>query len=80
MGFVVEQPITVHVDNVGAIFLSYNTSEAQWNKHIYLHHHFTHDYVEYITLKVQFFHSEENLTDPFAKNLSNGPFYFLTSR
>ena len=36
-------------------------------------HHFIRDYVEYGTVKIQFVHSEENLADPFTKNLSNGP-------
>ena len=43
MGVVVEYPITVHVDDVGAIFLSDNTSVSQWTKHIGVYHHFISD-------------------------------------
>ena len=43
-------------------------------------HHFIHDYFEAGTVKTKSVHSEENMADPFTKNLSNGPFKFLTSR
>ena len=43
-------------------------------KHIYMCHHFIRDYIEDGTLKIKFFRSEENMVDPFTKNLSNGPF------
>ena len=73
MGVVVEYPITVHVDNVGAIFLSNNISVSQQTKHIDVCHNFIHDYVEDGTVKIKIFRSEENMANPFTKNLSNGP-------
>ena len=57
MGVVVEYPITVHADNVGDIFLSDNTSVSQRMKHIYVRNHFIREYVEDITVKIQFFRS-----------------------
>ena len=37
MGVVVEYPITVHIENVGYLFLSDNTLVSQCAKHIYVH-------------------------------------------
>ena len=58
MGVVVEYLINVHVDNVGDIFLSENTSVSQWTRYIDVSCHFIRDYVEDGTVKVQFFRSE----------------------
>ena len=35
-------------------------------------------YMKYRKVKIEFFCSEENMADPFTKNLSNGPFESLT--
>ena len=80
MRVVVEYPIIVHVDNVGAIFLSDNTSASQQMKHIDVRHHFIRDYVEDGTVKINFFLSKEKMADPFPNNLSNEPFELLASR
>ena len=69
MGVVVEYPITVHVDNVGAILPSENISISKRMKHIDLRHHFIHDYVEEGTVKNKFVRSEESMVDPFTNNL-----------
>ena len=78
MGVVVEYTITVHLDNIGAILLLENTSVSQRTKHIDVRHQFIPDYFEYGTVKIQFIYPEENMADPFTKNLSNVPFEFLT--
>ena len=52
MVFVVKYPITVHIDNVEAIFLSENTLVSQWTNHIDTRHHFIRDYVEDGTVKI----------------------------
>ena len=70
----------MQVNNVGAIFLSENTSVSQRTKHIDMCNHFICDYVEYGTVEIQFLHSVENMADTFTKNLNNGPFKSLTSR
>ena len=51
---VVENPITVHVDNIRDILLLENTSVSQRTNHIDVHHHLTSDYIEDGTLKIQF--------------------------
>ena len=80
MEVVVEYPITVHDDNIGAILLPENTYLSQQTKDIYVRHQFIRDYVEDKTVKINFFRSEEKMEDLFTKNLSNGPFEFLTSK
>ena len=80
IGVVVEYPIIVHVDSVGAIFLSENTLVSQRMKHKDARNHFIRDYVEDGTVKIQFVRSEENTADPLTKNLSDGLFESLTSR
>ena len=79
MSVVVEYNVTVKVDNIGAILLSDNTSVSRRMKHIYVCHHFIHDYIEDRTVKIVFFGSEENLADPFTKNLINGKFHLITA-
>ena len=54
MGVVVKYPITVHVDNVGSIFLSDNKLVSQWTKDIDMRHPFIREFVEYGTVKNQF--------------------------
>ena len=80
MGVVVEYPNIVHVDNFGEILLSNNTLVYQNMKYIERCHHLIWDYDEDGTAKIEFVHSEENLSDLFIKNLSNGPLESLTSR
>ena len=38
--------ITIHVDNIGYIYQSENTSVSRWKNHIDVHHHFIRYYVE----------------------------------
>ena len=60
MGIVVDYLITVHVDNVGAIFMSENTSVSQQTKHIDVCHDLIIVSVEYRTMIIKFLRSEKN--------------------
>ena len=80
MGVTVKYPITVKVDNVGALILSNNTVVSQWTNDIAVQHHFIDDYVEDRTVKIQLFPFRKCLEYQFIKNLSNGLFELLTSR
>ena len=71
---VVEYPFIVPVDNVEYKLLLDNTLVSQWMKYIYVHHYFICNYVESGTVKIQFFHSEKILADPFSNKLSIGMF------
>ena len=70
----------MHVDKVGDLSLLENTLVYKQTKQTYVHHHFIQEYTEYGTVKVQFVCSEENITEIFTKNLSNGTFESITTR
>ena len=73
MGVVLELPIRILCDNVGAIFLSRN-SESRRTKYIDTRYHFVRDYQENGIVMVEFVWSVENQADPFTKNLSVGKY------
>ena len=54
MGFVLEYPIAMYVDNIGYILLSENILATLGTKHIDMHHHFSRDYFGDKTEKSQF--------------------------
>ena len=60
MGIVVDYLITVHVDNVGDIFMSENTLVSQQTKHIDVCHDLIIVSVEYRTMIIKFLRSEKN--------------------
>ena len=66
----VDLPITVMCDNVGAIFIDHNSKNNGRTKHISVKHHFIREYVVDGTVQIKFVRSEENLADPFTKNVS----------
>ena len=66
----VDLPITVMCDNVGAIFIAHNSKNNGRTKHISVKHHFIREYVVDGTVQIKFVRSEENLADPFTKNVS----------
>ena len=62
------------------ILILENILVYQWKKHIGVRHKLIWNYVEDGTVKIKFVRSEQNLTYPFTKNLSNRPFHLLTPR
>ncbi len=69
MGIPVKLPIIVHVDNVGAIFMSENVSVSQRTKHVDVRYRFVQEFVVDGFIKVVFVKSEDNDADLFTKNL-----------
>ena len=67
----VELPITVHVDNVGAIWLSNNRTTSNRTKHIDIRTSFVKEYQEDGKIIIKFVKSEENDADIFTKNTKN---------
>ncbi len=53
----------VFVDDVSAIFLSENSLVSQRMKHIDVHYHFVHEYIEDRILKLMFINSKEKRAD-----------------
>jgi hypothetical protein len=68
MGIKVQLPIEIHVDNVGAIYLSNNYTTSQRTKHIDVRVHFVRQYIEEGIFKIVFVKSEDNDADIFTKN------------
>mmetsp|Transcript_10573 Transcript_10573/g.23455 ORF Transcript_10573/g.23455 Transcript_10573/m.23455 type:complete len:134 (+) Transcript_10573:455-856(+) len=79
MGIKVKLPITVHVDNVGAIFLANNQTSGDRTKHIDTRYHFVREYIEDGTIKVVFVKTHLNDADLHTKNVA-GELYEKHSR
>ena len=71
MNITVELPITVYVDNVGAIWLSNNRNTGDRTKHIDIRTAFVKEYQEDGKIIIKFVKSEENEADIFTKNTSS---------
>ena len=71
MSIEVELPITVHVDNVGAIWLPNNRTTSDRTKHIDIRTSFVKEYQEDGKIIIKFVKSEENETGIFTKNTTN---------
>ena len=71
MNITVELPITVHVDNVGAIWLSNNRNTGDRTKHIHIRTAFVKEYQEDGKIIIKFVKSEDNEADIFTKNTSS---------
>ena len=71
MNVEVELPITVYVDNVGAIWLSNNRTTSDRTKHSNIRTSFVKEYQEDGKIIIKFVESEENEADIFTKNTTN---------
>ena len=67
----VELPITVHVDNVGAIWLSNNRTTSDRTKHIDIRTSFVKEYQEDEKIIIKFVNSADNGADILTKNTTN---------
>ena len=75
MNIEVELPITVYVDNVGAIWLSNNRTTSERTKHIDIRTSFVKEYQEDGKIIIKFLKSEDNEADIFTKNTTNVIFH-----
>ena len=71
MNIEVELPNTVHVDNVGAIWLSNNRTTSNRTKHIDIRTCFVRENQEDGKIIIKFVKSEDNEPDIFTKNTTN---------
>ena len=69
LNITVKLPITVRVDNVGAIYLANNAISGPRTKHVDIRYHFVRDYIEKGIIQIDFVKSEDNDSDIFTKNL-----------
>ena len=70
MGISVRTPITVHVDNMGAVFLANNTNSSARTRHIDTRLHFVSELQEDKLIEVVFVKTDENWSDPMTKNVN----------
>ena len=70
IGINVKLPITIHVDNVGAIFIGENTSTSGRTKHIDICYRFVKEYVDDKFIEIIFVGTKDNIADLFTKNTS----------
>ena len=68
MNIETELPITVHVDHVGAIWLSNNRTTSDRTKHIDIRTSFVKEHQEDGKIIIKFVKPEENEADIFTKN------------
>ncbi len=66
----VKLPVTVRVDNVGAIFMSKNISTSNRTKHVDIRTKYVNEYVEDGIIKIIFVQSGNNDSDIMTKNVS----------
>ena len=67
-------PIIVRVDNVGAIYMTENTTTSTRTKHVDTRYHFVKEFIDENFLKIVFVRSEDNDADIFTKNTSGDIF------
>ena len=75
-------PMTVYVDNIGAIHLANNASSGTRTKHIDTRLHFVRELTQGDDklLSIEFVRSEDNQSDTFTKNTGKEIFWKHTSR
>ena len=71
MNMDVEVPITIYVDNVGAIWLSNYRTTSERTKHVHIRTPFVKEYQEEGKILIKFVKSEENDADINMKNTPN---------
>ena len=70
----VEVPITIYIDNVGAICLSNNRTTSERTKHVQIRTAFVKEYQKEGKILMKFMKSEENDADTNTKNTPNTTF------
>ena len=63
-------PVVVRVDNIGAIFMSENSTTSSRTRHVDIRYHFVREFVFDGFIKIIFVRSEKNLADGFRKNIN----------
>ena len=85
IGIEVTLPITVRVDNVGAIFMSENTSTSGRTKHVDIRYRYVNEMVLDGFLRIVFVKTKDNVADVFTKNVTSEVYrtlvqHFLSER
>ena len=70
LGFKIELPMNVFIDNIGAIDMLHNQSTKARTKHVDIRFHWIRNYEQEGFIKINFKRSEENTSDVMTKNVS----------
>ena len=70
MGVKIRLPVTVMVDNKGAIFMADN-KVVKRTRHIHTRYLLIREYIEDGIIKIQFVKSEDNMADIMTKNVDS---------
>ena len=70
LGFTVELPMSVYIDNIGAIDMLHNQSTKAQTKHVGIRFHWLRNFEQEEYIEVIFKHSELNTSDVMTKNVS----------
>ena len=70
LGIPVELPVKVKIDNIGAIFMSENTTSTQRTRHMDTRWHYVNDLQKDGLIKIDFVASEDNVSDVATKNVT----------
>ena len=71
MGVHIARPITVRVDNMGAVFMSNNVTTSSSTKHVDIQRKFTGGFVQGRVIVVRFVRTEDNGSDIMTENLGS---------
>ena len=67
----IQLPVTVRVDNIGAIFMTQNVTTISRTKHVDVRGKYVKEYAEDGVIKIVFVRSEDNDSDIMTKNLAS---------
>jgi hypothetical protein len=70
LGISVQLPVIVHVDNIGAIFMSENVTSSTRTRHMDTRWHFVREKQEEGLIKIVFVPSAGNISDILTKNVT----------
>jgi hypothetical protein len=70
MGIAVETPITVRVDNMGAVFMTANPSSGSRTRHVDTRWHFVRELAQEGLVEILFVRTDQNWSDGQTKNVT----------
>ena len=71
LGIALDLPIVVKTDNIGALFMSQNSSTGVRTRHVDTRYHFIRENIEDGIIKMEFVKSLDNDSDIFTKNVNH---------
>ena len=71
LGVELDLPIVIKTDNIGALFMSQNSSSGVRTRHVDTRYHFIRENVEDGIVKMEFVKSSDNDSDIFTKNVND---------